>query len=169
MLCSVASVVSDSLRADGLQPARLLWPQDSPGMNNGVRCHALLQGIFPTQGSNPHLLCLLHWQEGSFLPAPPWKPHLVYRFSRSVMSDSLRPHGRKASQSITNSRSLLKLMSIESVMPSNHLILCRPLLLLSSILRSIRIFSSEFFTSSGQSIGLYDLANPMVLEFAVVN
>ena len=45
--------------------------------------------------------------------------------------------------SITNSRSLLKLMSIKSVMPSNHLILCHPLLLLPSILPSIRIFSNE--------------------------
>ena len=45
--------------------------------------------------------------------------------------------------SITNSRSLLKLMSIESVMPSNHLILCRPLLLLPSSLPSIRVFSNE--------------------------
>ena len=49
----------------------------------------------------------------------------------------------QASLSITNSRSLLKLMSIESVMPSNHLILCCPLLLLPSILSSIRVFSSE--------------------------
>ena len=50
---------------------------------------------------------------------------------------------RQASLSITNSRSLLKLMSIESVMPSNHLILCRSLLLLPSILPSIRVFSNE--------------------------
>ena len=50
---------------------------------------------------------------------------------------------RKASLSITNSWSLLKLMSIESVMPSSHLILCRPLLLLLSIFPSIRVFSSE--------------------------
>ena len=49
----------------------------------------------------------------------------------------------QASLSITNSRSLLKLMSIESVMPSNHLILCRPLLLLPSIFSSIRVFSNE--------------------------
>ena len=49
----------------------------------------------------------------------------------------------KASLSITNSRSLLKLMSIESVMPSNHLILCRPLLLTSSNFPSTRIFSNE--------------------------
>ena len=49
----------------------------------------------------------------------------------------------QATLSITNSRSLLKLMSIESVMPSNHLIFCHPLLLLSSIFPSIRVFSNE--------------------------
>ena len=49
----------------------------------------------------------------------------------------------QASLSITNSQSLLKLMSIESVMPSNHLILCPPLLLLPSIFPSIRVFSNE--------------------------
>ena len=48
-----------------------------------------------------------------------------------------------ASLSITNSRSLLKLMSIESVMPSNHLMLCHPLILLPSIFPSIRVFSNE--------------------------
>ena len=50
-----------------------------------------------------------------------------------------------ASLSITNSQSLLKLMSIESVMPSNHLILCHPLLLLPPIFPSIRVFSNESF------------------------
>ena len=50
---------------------------------------------------------------------------------------------RQASLSITNSQSLLKLMSIELVMPSNHLILCRPLLLPPSIFPSIRVFSNE--------------------------
>ena len=50
---------------------------------------------------------------------------------------------RQASLSITNSRSLLKLMSIELVMPSNHLILCHPLLLLPSVFPSIRVFSNE--------------------------
>ena len=49
----------------------------------------------------------------------------------------------QASLSITNSRSLLKFMSIESVMPSNILILCRPLLLMLSIFPSIRVFSNE--------------------------
>ena len=50
------SVVSDSLRPRGLQPARLFCPWDSPVKNTGVVCCALLQGIFPTQGSNPCLL-----------------------------------------------------------------------------------------------------------------
>ena len=60
------------------------------------------------------------------------------------MSDSLRPHeARQASLSITNSRSSLKLMSIESVMPSSHPILCCPLLLLPPIPPSIRVFSNE--------------------------
>ena len=65
--------------------------------------------------------------------------------SRSVVSGSLRPHeaAHQASLSITNSRSLPKLMSIESVMPSSHLILCRPLLLLPPIPPSIRVFSHK--------------------------
>ena len=57
------------------------------------------------------------------------------------MSDSATPY--IAALSITKFRSLLKLMSIESVMPSSHLILCRPLLLLPSIPPSIRVFSNE--------------------------
>ena len=63
----------------------------------------------------------------------------------SVMSDSLRPQhaARKTFLSFTISQSLLELMSIESVMPSNHLILCCPLLLLPSISPSIRVFSNE--------------------------
>ena len=70
----------------------------------------------------------------------------VSQFSCSVVSDSLRPPwtaALQASLSITNSRSLLKLMSIESVMPSSHLILFCPLLLLPSVFPSIRVFSSE--------------------------
>ena len=62
------------------------------------------------------------------------------QFSRSVVSNSA---ARQASLSITNSWSLLKLMSIESVMPSNHVILCCLLLLPPSIFPSIRVFSNE--------------------------
>ena len=68
------------------------------------------------------------------------------QFSCSVMSDSLWPHGiaaRQASLSFTISWNLLKLMSIELVMPSNHIILWNPLLFLPSIFSSIRVFSNE--------------------------
>ena len=61
---------------------------------------------------------------------------------------------------------LLKFMSIESVMPSNHLILCRPLLLLSSIFPRIRVFSNEsqLFVSGGQSIGASASVLPMNIQ-----
>ena len=68
------------------------------------------------------------------------------QFSCSVVSDSLQPHGLQHTRlpcPFTLSRSLLKLMSIKPVMPSNHLILCRPLLLLPSIFPRIRAFSKE--------------------------
>ena len=67
------------------------------------------------------------------------------QFSRSVVSDSATPWtaAGQASLSITNSWSMLKFMSIQSEMPSNHLILCHPLLLLPSIFPSIRVFSNE--------------------------
>ena len=48
-----------------VQPIRLLCPWDFPGRKTGVGCRFLLQGIFPTQRSNPLLLCLLHWQADS--------------------------------------------------------------------------------------------------------
>ena len=77
-----------------------------------------------------------------------------WAFSRLIYSLQLLSHvwlfatpwtpACQASLSFTNSQSLLKLMSIKSVMPSNHLILCRPLLLLPSIFTSIRVFSNEF-------------------------
>ena len=59
----------------------------------------------------------------------------------------------QAALSITNSQSLLKLMAVELAMPSNHLILCRPLLLLPSISSSRSFLISQFFTSGGQNIG----------------
>ena len=71
---SVTSVVSDFSRCYGLSPARLLCPWDSPGKNTGVDCRAFLQGIFQTQGWNPHLLSLLHWRAGSLPPRTPEKP-----------------------------------------------------------------------------------------------
>ena len=47
--------------------------------HTGAGCHFLLQGIFLTQGSNPHVLRLLHWQAYSLLPAPPGMPHEMYK------------------------------------------------------------------------------------------
>ena len=69
--------------------------------------------------------------------------HLVQSLSLVRLFATLWTAAHQASLSITNSQSLLKVMSIESVMPSNHLILCHPLLLLPSIFRGIRVFSSE--------------------------
>ena len=60
--CLVAQSCLTLWQPHGLQPTRLLCPWDFPGKNTGVGCHFLLQGIFPTQGSNPSLL---HWQVGS--------------------------------------------------------------------------------------------------------
>ena len=68
---------------------------------------------------------------------------VVQSLSRVRLSATPWPAARQASLSFTISQSLLKLLSIESVMPSNHLILCRPLLLLTSIFPSIRVFSNE--------------------------
>ena len=60
--------------------------RDSPGKNPGVGCHALLQGIFLTQGLNLWLLCLLHWQEG-FLPlVSPGRPIYIYIYSSYIQS-----------------------------------------------------------------------------------
>ena len=56
MCCCLVSIVFNSLWSHGLQPARLLWPCNSPGKNTGVVCHSFPQGIFQTQGSNMGLL-----------------------------------------------------------------------------------------------------------------
>ena len=91
--CYVASVVSDSLHPSGLWRAWLLCPRDSLGMNTGVGCHALLQGIFLTQGSNPCLLCLLHWKAGTLPIVSPGKLTtydnllLLSRLSRDILEN----------------------------------------------------------------------------------
>ena len=73
----------------------------------------------------------------------------------------------EASLSITNSQSLLKLISIKSVMPSNHLILCCPLLLPSIFLPSGSLQVSQFFISGGQSIGISASASASVLPMNI--
>ena len=97
-------------------------------------CHFLLQGIISTQGLNP---CLLHCQADSLLLSTVQMLSCVQLFA-TPWTVPCQP-----SLSITNSQSLLKFMFIKSVMPSNHLILCSPLLLLPSIFPSIRVFSNE--------------------------
>ena len=81
-------------------------------------------------------LILVQWEEF-------WISNLSVQFSHLVMSDSLGPTSHQVSIPITNSWNLLRLLSIEWVMPSNHLILCRPLLFLPSVFPSIRVFSNE--------------------------
>ena len=68
---------------------------------------------------------------------------VVQLISRVQLFETLWTAARQVSLSFTSSQSLLKVMSIESVMPSNHFVLCCPLLLLSSVFPSIRVFSSE--------------------------
>ena len=93
------------------------------------------------------------------LPTPNYVAWSV-QFSCSVVSNSLWPHAaaRQASLCITNSRSSLKLMSTESVMPCNHLIFCHPLLLQSSIQMS------QFFALGGQSIGVSTSASVLPMN-----
>ena len=123
----------------GLQPSRLL-PWNFPGKNTGAGCHFLLQGIFLTQGSNPHRLCLLHWQQILYHFAT-WKPLALWWWCSLAQScpTLCNPTSFQASLSFTISWSLLKLMSIESVMPSNHLTLCCPPLLLPSVFTALYI------------------------------
>ena len=152
---------------------------DFPGKNTRGDCHFLLQGIFPTQGLNLHLL---HWQVDSLPLSHKRSLWLLtdmagnifcsqhYYICCSVISHvwlfvTTSTTAFQASLSFTISQSLLKLMSIKSVMPSNHLILCCPLLLLS-IFPSIRVFPTELlFTSGGQSIGVSASVLPMNIQY----
>ena len=75
--CSVAQ--SCLTLCDPMEPTRLLCPWDFPSKNTGVGCHFLLQGIFPTQGSNWCFLHLLHWQVDSFTTEPSGNSSYVYK------------------------------------------------------------------------------------------
>ena len=143
------------------------YPWNSPGQNTGVGSLSLLHWVFPTQELNRGLLYCrwilyqLNYQVVHCLDGPQFIDPFAYQntswlaimncyqFS-SVQSLSCLwlfatpwTTAHQASLSITNSRSPPKPMSIESVMPSNHLILCRPLLLLPSIFPNIGVFSNE--------------------------
>ena len=148
------SVLSNSLRPQGLHN-----PWNSPGQNTGVGSLSLLLGIFPTQDSNQDLLYCrqilyqLSYQGSSLYTKEPRKHSSLKILSDQIRSDQSLSRvqlfatpwiaARQASLSSTNSQSSLRLTSIESVMPSSHLILCHPLLLLPSIPPSIRVFSNE--------------------------
>ena len=80
--CSVPSAVSDPLWPHGLQPTRLLCPWNSPDNDTGVGCRTLLQGIFPTQGSDPNLLHLLCSQADSL---PTELPGKLYKLGPKLL------------------------------------------------------------------------------------
>ena len=138
----ICSVVSDSLQLHGLWSTSLLCPWGFSRQEywNELPCPSpgdLLQGL------NPCFLCLLYWQVGSLSLSITWEVPGGYKFSQfnqfshSVMSYSLQPHGLQHSRPPCPSptpRACLNSVSIESVMPSNHLILCH-ILLLPSVFR----------------------------------
>ena len=115
-------------------PTRLPSPCDSPGKNTGVGCHFHLQCV-KVKSISPVRLLVIPWT-AAYQASP------SMGFSRQEYWSGVPLSSPQASLSIPNSWSLLKLMSIELVMPSNHLILCRPLLP-PSIFPSIRVFSNE--------------------------
>ena len=132
---------------------------------NGVAMLSYTRDL-PHPGIKPKLLMWLALAEVFFTTSTTFSS--VQSLSRVRLFVTPWTVARQASLSITNSQSLLKLMSIESVMPSNHLILCRPLLLLPSIFPSIRVFSNEsVFASGGQNIGAS--ASTSVLPMEVPN
>ena len=91
--------------------------------------------------------------------------HLVQSLSRVWLFGTSSTAALQASLFITNSRSLLRLMSIEAVMPSNHLVLCRPLLLMPSVFPSVRVFSKEsVLRINGESIGASASVLPMNIQ-----
>ena len=117
-------------------------PWGFPGKNTGAGCHFLLQVIFPTQRWNPLAGGSPSLAGRSLTAEPPVQFSSVQSLSRVRLFATPRIAARQASLSITNSQSSLRLMSIESVMPSSHPILGH-LLLLPSIPPSIRVFSNE--------------------------
>ena len=118
--------MSDSGRSKRRQPTRLPRPWDSPGKNTGVGCHFLLQCMKVKSESEVVQSCLT-LRDPMDCSLPGSSVHGILEFAQT--------HGVEWS--------LLKLMFIELVMPSNHLILCCSFLLLPSIFPSIRIFSNE--------------------------
>ena len=132
--------MSNSVRPQRRQPTRLPRPWDSPGKNTGVGCHFLLQYMKVKKESEVTQSCPTLRNPVDCSP-PGSSVHGI--FQARVLEWGAITFSGQASLSITNSWSLVKLMSIELVMPSNHLILCCPLLFPPSISPSIRVFSKS--------------------------
>ena len=155
------SVVSDSLRPHEPQHTRPPCPSPTPGVHPNPCplsrwCHPTISSFvvpfsscpqsFPATGSFPMSQlfpssCQSIWASASASVLP--TNHSVQSLSHVWLFVTPWTAACQTSLSITNSRNLLKLTSTESVMPSNHFILCCPLLLLLSIFPSIRVFSNE--------------------------
>ena len=134
--------MSDSFVTPWTVAPRILCQWDSPGKNTRGGCHFLLQGNFPTQGSN---LGLLSWQADFLLPSH-WGSLTDFVVVQSISCVRLFATpwtvAPQASLSFTITWNLIKFMSIELI-PSNRLILSHPLLLLPSVFPSIRVFYNE--------------------------
>ena len=138
----------DSLWPNGLEHTRLLCPPLSPGVClNSCPLSQWWYWTISFSATSFSFYCQ------SFPASVQFSS--VQSLSHVWLFATLRTAARQASLSITNFRSLCKLMPIELVMPSNHLILCHPLLLPPSIIPASRSFPvSWFFASGGQSIGV---------------
>ena len=166
------SLLSNSLQPYWPSPAWFHCPWDFPGKKTGVGCPCPSPGELPHPGIKPKSLMFLALAYGFFTTSATSDTFNLISESeflmKKVKKNSLTPSpshqndissvqllsrvwlfatpwiaARQASLSITNSQSSPKAMSTELVMPSNHLILCHPLLLLLLILPSIRVFSNE--------------------------
>ena len=129
--------------------SRTLWATRPAGLNSLAVCSTCTVVWAPAKDTYCFYILTDHPEQSVVICVETFTALTVcfssVQFSPSVVSDSATPWtaAHQASLSITNSQSLLKLMSIESVMTSNHLILCHPFLLLPSIFPSIKVFSNE--------------------------
>ena len=143
--------MSDSSQPHELQPTRLLWPWDFPGKSTGVGCHRLLQYALESMSNQPLFSCCCCSVVQSCLT-------LCDPMDCSTPGFPVLHHLPEFAQ----------LMSIESVMPSNHLIPCHLLLLLPSVFPSIRVFfpMSQLFASGGENIGVSASASGLSNEYS---
>ena len=126
-LSGIAALQHPDLQGEGMERWNQRWRHEPGHENTGISLGSL---DFPVWQWKCMLAPLMQWDS-------------VQSLSRVRLFKTPWIAARQASLSITNSQSLLRLMCIESVMPSNHFICCHPLLFLPSIFPSIRVFSSE--------------------------